>query len=149
MKGPGGARTRARRARENTVALRACISMREDSEKGELEKRKSEGGRNAERGTEGKKASTRYRSGRTSCKKVGKKGLFELSLCAKQLLRPSERTQERAALCSSTCRPIGDTERRRIDAARKCRSSFSPIVSSLIIERCGGRESKRAERATH
>lgn len=75
-------------------------------------------------------------------KKAGKKGLFELSLCAKQLPGLPGR-ERRTALCSFTCRPIVDTLYR--GNRRKCRSSFSPIVSSLVIERSDGRENERME----
>lgn len=49
------------------------------------------------------------RSRRTRGKKVGKKGLFELSLCAKQLPGLLGGKQDRT-LCSFTCRFITDTE---------------------------------------
>lgn len=63
-----------------TVALRACISMREDSEKGELERRKnagkSKGGRNAERGTEGKRLRRDTGAGGRGGQKGWQKGTF-------------------------------------------------------------------------
>lgn len=69
-----------------TVALRACISMREGCEKGTLERR-----RDARRGSfrtrkEGRKRGLdEVQEQEDKSKKAGKKGLFELSLCAKQL----------------------------------------------------------------
>ncbi|TGZ57426.1 hypothetical protein DBV15_05800 [Temnothorax longispinosus] len=51
-------------------------------------------------------------------KKTGKKGLFELSLCAKQL--PGLPGRERwTALCSFTCRLIADTVYRGIDQRKR------------------------------
>lgn len=91
-------------------------------------------------------------------KKVGKKGLFELSLCAKQLpglLGASARRRKRLrysfplflpfAVSVLLCRYLSPIEHWGIDAARKCRSSFAPIVSSLIIEWRGGCESERTD----
>jgi hypothetical protein len=85
-------------------------------------------------------------------KRLSKKGLSELSLCAKQLpgLRgasggsgfPAPSLSLSLSLAPSLARSlflllstyvspiaIADTEHWGIDAARKCRSSFSPVVS--------------------
>lgn len=61
-------------------------------------------------------------------KKAGKKGLFELSLCAKQLPGLSGR-ERRTVLCSFTCRPIADTVYRRIDISAETPSHRSLRVS--------------------
>lgn len=98
-----------------TVALRVCISMRgEQRERGAREKLGRKKGWGWERRTrkEGRKRGGwdfGSRSKRTRGKKVGKKGLFELSLCAKQLPGLLGGKQDRA-LCSFTCRFITDTE---------------------------------------
>lgn len=57
-------------------------------------------------------------------KKAGKKGLFELSLCAKQLPGLPGR-ERRLALCSFTCRPIVDTMYRGIDVSAEASSRQS------------------------
>lgn len=77
-----------------TVALHACISMREGCEKGTLERRKRRE-RRRRRGSEREERTRkegRKREGLDEVqeqedegKKAGKKRLFELSLCAKQL----------------------------------------------------------------
>lgn len=61
-------------------------------------------------------------------KKAGKKGLFELSLCAKQLPGLPGR-ERRTVLCSFTCRPIVDTLYRGIDVSAEAPSRRSLRVS--------------------
>lgn len=113
-----------------TVALRACISMREGCEKGTLERR-----RDARRGRREKRTRKegRKRGGLDEVqkqedkgKKAGKKGLFELSLCAKQL------PENVGWLGSFTCRPITDTVYRGIDVSAEApsRRSFRAAQSS-------------------
>lgn len=96
-----------------TVALRACISMREGCEKGTLERRGARRGGGQEERTrkEGRKREGlgEVQEQEDKGKKAGKKGLFELSLCAKQLPGLPGR-ERRTALCSFTCRPTADTE---------------------------------------
>lgn len=83
-------------------------------------------------------------------KKVGKKGLFELSLCAKQLPGLPGRQARREGGGSgplfsyvSSSSPEYRASPRDRDAARKEQKlSFSPRVSSLVI----GRENERAEK---
>ena len=88
--------------------------MREGCEKGTLERRDArrrgrKGKRkDAERGTEERRDLDVVQEQEDMGKKAGKKGLFELSLCAKQLPGLSGR-ERRTVLCSFTCRPIADT----------------------------------------
>lgn len=115
-----------------TVALRACISMREGYEKGTLERRRDARrgertrGKDAERGTRGGLDEVQEQEDKG--KKADKKGLFELSLCAKQLPELPGR-KRRTALCSFTCRPIADTVYRGIDVSAEAPSRRSFRVS--------------------
>lgn len=88
-----------------TVALRACISMREGCEKGGRSKEEEREERMRTR-KEGRKREglDEVQEQEDKGKKTGKKGLFELSLCAKQLPGLPGR-ERRTALCSFTCRP--------------------------------------------
>lgn len=145
MKGTGKQeedRMRRRRTERlaRTVALRVCISMREGSEKGKRLREETRGEKGAageaegrvERGTEAARRRrrrrttirTRCRSGRTRAKKVSKKRLFELSLCAKQLpraatTRANAGREGRSDSLFSPASPISRIDAARVNARRE------------------------------
>lgn len=122
-----------------TVALRACISMREGCEKGgrSKEEEREERTRGKRNGRE--KVSTRCRSRRTRLAKRLARRDFSNFLCVLSSFPgypDPENVGRLSVLLRVALQPIPRVSRNR----RKCRSSFSPIVSNHVIER---RENER------